>query len=69
MLFPLKKKNIFPLKRLHSADKEISRDEAKGLQYRICGMPCVLQGEDVTDLVWGYRMSAHCVERLDGYFI
>jgi len=31
-------------------------------------MPCILEGEEIKDLVWGYRMSAHCVERLDGYF-
>jgi len=48
-------------------DKEISIDEAARLQYRICGMPCFLQGDEITDLVWGYRMSAHCVERLDDY--
>ena len=49
-------------------DKEITSDEAARMQYRICGMPCILEGEEIKDLVWGYRMSAHCVERLDGYF-
>ena len=48
-------------------DKEISRKKAARMKYRICGMPCILEGNEITDQVWGYRMSVYCVDRLDEY--